>query len=99
MSHRKEAIYTMLAATSIGAIFGGPSPFLGGKVTKVKCLYGSIRQIFCFSKLIMRRVLFKYYQSSKHLFNQIYKSKKEKALFNIIFSRSHIATIVVVITD
>ncbi|GFT97653.1 acetoacetyl-CoA synthetase [Trichonephila clavipes] len=31
MSNRKEAIYAMLAVTSIGAIWGGPQPFLGAK--------------------------------------------------------------------
>lgn len=31
MSNRKEAIFAMLAATSMGAIFGGPLPFYGGK--------------------------------------------------------------------
>ncbi|GFU50087.1 acetoacetyl-CoA synthetase [Trichonephila clavipes] len=31
MSNRKEAIYAMLAATSIGAIWGGPQPFLGAR--------------------------------------------------------------------
>lgn len=33
MSQRKEAIYTLLAATSIGAIFGGPLPYYGGRVS------------------------------------------------------------------
>lgn len=33
MSHRKEAIFAMLAVTSIGAIFGGSSPFHGGKAS------------------------------------------------------------------
>ncbi|PRD23334.1 UNVERIFIED_CONTAM: Acetoacetyl-CoA synthetase [Trichonephila clavipes] len=31
MSNRKEAIYAMLAATSIGAIWGGPQPFFGAR--------------------------------------------------------------------
>ncbi|XP_054719785.1 acetoacetyl-CoA synthetase-like [Uloborus diversus] len=31
MSNRKEAIFAMLAATSMGAIFGGPLPFYGAK--------------------------------------------------------------------
>ncbi|GFV45340.1 acetoacetyl-CoA synthetase [Trichonephila clavipes] len=31
MSNRKEAIYGMLAATSIGAIWGGPQPYLGAQ--------------------------------------------------------------------
>ncbi|XP_035225623.1 acetoacetyl-CoA synthetase-like, partial [Stegodyphus dumicola] len=33
MSNRKEAIFAMLAATSMGALFGGPLPFYGAKVT------------------------------------------------------------------
>ncbi|CAL1286775.1 unnamed protein product [Larinioides sclopetarius] len=31
MSNRREAIYAMLAAASIGAMFGGPLPFYGSK--------------------------------------------------------------------
>ncbi|GFX05707.1 acetoacetyl-CoA synthetase [Trichonephila clavipes] len=31
MSNRKEAIFAMLATTSIGAIWGGPQPFLGAQ--------------------------------------------------------------------
>ncbi|CAL1286769.1 unnamed protein product, partial [Larinioides sclopetarius] len=31
MSNRREAIYAMLAAASMGAMFGGPSPFYGTK--------------------------------------------------------------------
>ncbi|GFY44995.1 acetoacetyl-CoA synthetase, partial [Trichonephila inaurata madagascariensis] len=31
MSNRKEAMYAMLAATSIGAIWSGPQPFLGAR--------------------------------------------------------------------
>ncbi|XP_035232844.1 acetoacetyl-CoA synthetase-like [Stegodyphus dumicola] len=31
MSNRKEAIYAMLATTSIGAIWGGPHPFCGAR--------------------------------------------------------------------
>ncbi|GFQ93724.1 acetoacetyl-CoA synthetase [Trichonephila clavata] len=31
MSNRREAIYAMLAAASIGAMFGGPLPFYGAK--------------------------------------------------------------------
>ena len=32
MSQRKEAIFAMLATTSIGAIWGGPLPYYGGRV-------------------------------------------------------------------
>lgn len=32
MSHRKEAIFALLATTSIGAIWGGPLPYYGGRV-------------------------------------------------------------------
>ncbi|GIX73434.1 acetoacetyl-CoA synthetase [Caerostris extrusa] len=31
MSHRKETIYAFLAATSIGAIWGGPQPYFGAR--------------------------------------------------------------------
>ncbi|GIY63257.1 acetoacetyl-CoA synthetase [Caerostris darwini] len=31
MSHRKETIFAFLAATSIGAIWGGPQPYFGAK--------------------------------------------------------------------
>ncbi|GFY60117.1 acetoacetyl-CoA synthetase [Trichonephila inaurata madagascariensis] len=34
MSNRKEAIFSMLAATSIGAIWGGPLPFYGARAAK-----------------------------------------------------------------
>lgn len=33
MSNRKEAIFAMLAAASIGAIWGGPVPFYGARVS------------------------------------------------------------------
>ncbi|KFM80138.1 Acetoacetyl-CoA synthetase, partial [Stegodyphus mimosarum] len=32
MSNRKEAVYAMLATTSIGAIWGGPQPYFGARV-------------------------------------------------------------------
>lgn len=35
MSNRKEAIFAMLAAASMGAMFGGPLPFYGAKVNLV----------------------------------------------------------------
>ncbi|GFY43550.1 acetoacetyl-CoA synthetase [Trichonephila inaurata madagascariensis] len=35
MSNRKEAIYAMLATTSIGAIWGGPQPFLGAQLQEL----------------------------------------------------------------
>ncbi|KFM66893.1 Acetoacetyl-CoA synthetase, partial [Stegodyphus mimosarum] len=33
MSNRKEALFTMLAATSIGAIFSGPQPYYGARAS------------------------------------------------------------------
>lgn len=35
MSNRKEAIFAMLAAASIGAIWGGPVPFYGARVSYI----------------------------------------------------------------
>ena len=45
MSNRKEAIFAMLAAASIGALWGGPVPYYGARVSKILKLYFSIKQL------------------------------------------------------
>ncbi|KFM80956.1 Acetoacetyl-CoA synthetase, partial [Stegodyphus mimosarum] len=47
MSNRKEAIFAMLAATSMGALFGGPLPFYGAKA--VATIMGIMNPKFLFT--------------------------------------------------
>ncbi|XP_042895655.1 acetoacetyl-CoA synthetase-like isoform X4 [Parasteatoda tepidariorum] len=47
MSNRKEAVYAMLAATSMGAVFGGPLPFYGAKA--VSTIMGIMKPKFLIS--------------------------------------------------